>query len=194
MNVDTEKLVESLATQFSSNSTGARQVGELAQTLRDYEEKVLKLGQQLESQSEECRKALRCDNCFSSLTHNYVFCPTCLRKALAKDSIYAQSFVQMLSGYGAKPIPGHEPATKIIGGADPTTSALMQAMQEAVGSILSQYAKDKIIARAMIIMATNEEAARKAEFHNQVMEARRVWMEENPCEDGHDHVTPFDKF
>jgi hypothetical protein len=25
-----------------------------------------------------------------------------------------------------------------------------------------------------------------------ILEARRVWMDENPCEDGHDHVTPFD--
>jgi Uncharacterized protein related to glutamine synthetase len=194
MNVDTEKLVESLATQFSSNSTGARQVGELAQTLRNYEEKLLKLRQQLESDAEEYRKALRCDNCFSNLSSNYVFCRTCLNKLLDKDSAYKQSFILMSTGYGAKPTLGHEPTTHIIGGTVPTTSALMQAMQEAVGSILSQYAKDKIIARAMIIMATNEEAARKAEFHNQVMEARRVWMEENPCEDGHDHVTPFDKF
>ncbi len=27
-----------------------------------------------------------------------------------------------------------------------------------------------------------------------LLEARRVWMAENPCEDGHDHVTPFDQF
>ena len=31
-------------------------------------------------------------------------------------------------------------------------------------------------------------------FRTAVEEARRVWMDENPCEDGHDHVTPFDQF
>lgn len=31
-------------------------------------------------------------------------------------------------------------------------------------------------------------------FKATVVEARRVWMEENPGEDGRDHVTPFDKF
>ena len=31
-------------------------------------------------------------------------------------------------------------------------------------------------------------------FAAQVKEARRVWIEENPCEDGRDHVTPFDRF
>lgn len=25
-----------------------------------------------------------------------------------------------------------------------------------------------------------------------ISNARKVWMDENPCEDGHDHVTPFD--
>lgn len=25
-----------------------------------------------------------------------------------------------------------------------------------------------------------------------ITDARRVWMEENPCEEGRDHVTPFD--
>ena len=32
------------------------------------------------------------------------------------------------------------------------------------------------------------------EFKDVVRSARRVWMEENPCEDGRDHVTPFDRF
>lgn len=32
------------------------------------------------------------------------------------------------------------------------------------------------------------------QFQRTVAEARKLWMEENPCEDGHDHVTPFDKF
>lgn len=32
------------------------------------------------------------------------------------------------------------------------------------------------------------------EFRKQVEAARRVWMEENPEEDGHDRVTPFDQF
>lgn len=31
-------------------------------------------------------------------------------------------------------------------------------------------------------------------FRTAVEKARRVWMDENPCEDGHDHVTPFDQF
>lgn len=31
-------------------------------------------------------------------------------------------------------------------------------------------------------------------FHETVEAARRVWMDENPCEDGRDHVTPFDRF
>lgn len=31
-------------------------------------------------------------------------------------------------------------------------------------------------------------------FRQQVEEARKVWMEENPGEDGRDHVTPFDRF
>lgn len=31
-------------------------------------------------------------------------------------------------------------------------------------------------------------------FRAAVEKARRVWMDENPCEDGHDHVTPFDQF
>lgn len=31
-------------------------------------------------------------------------------------------------------------------------------------------------------------------FQQAVQEARRVWMDEFPCEAGHDHVTPFDQF
>ena len=38
------------------------------------------------------------------------------------------------------------------------------------------------------------DAVRVEEFRTAVEQARRVWMDENPCEDGHDHVTPFDQF
>lgn len=34
----------------------------------------------------------------------------------------------------------------------------------------------------------------KDAYMAQVREARRVWMEENPSEDGRDQVTPFDQF
>lgn len=31
-------------------------------------------------------------------------------------------------------------------------------------------------------------------FRREVVAARAIWMAENPCEDGRDHVTPFDRF
>lgn len=31
-------------------------------------------------------------------------------------------------------------------------------------------------------------------FRETLEEVVKVWQEENPCEDGHDHVTPFDRF
>lgn len=34
----------------------------------------------------------------------------------------------------------------------------------------------------------------REEFRKEVSAARDVWMAENPCEDGRDHVTPFDRF
>ena len=52
------------------------------------------------------------------------------------------------------------------------------------------------IARAMVSRGEQEEVPKAAHhaFRAEVEKARKVWLDENPGEDGTDRVTPFDQF